>query len=156
MTMKKYDDFFMNVENLTKLRDYLMSLPRSYKDFHMGSFATVYDDGRHWDLDEDDSILVEDYAMEIPANCGTSACAVGHGPNAGIKHRKNESWERYSARTMIHIKERNWDGSVDTSTSCTEWHWCFSGYWDQVDDHHWGAARRISYLIKHKKVPDWF
>ena len=55
--------------NLTKLADYLCNLPDDYQHFNMSYFVS---------------------------ECGTSACAVGHGPAAGIPLKKDDNWLTYS------------------------------------------------------------
>lgn len=170
MPMRTYhfdgNSFRMNVHNMTKLGSYLYSLPRNYKDFEMSQFARVQDYeklAKAFNLDFDDSYDfisspitsketdIESNANVIPLNCGTAACAVGHGPNAGIKPKKGEEWGDYSYRTLIDSVSdcEHVDGNI-------AWEWCFSGEWSEYDNHHWGAARRINYLIKHKRVPGWF
>ncbi len=43
--------------------------------------------------------------------CGTTACFLGYGIPAGIKARKNETWEDYGARAF----------GVDLLASCSAW-----------------------------------
>ena len=68
-----YDYTKTNKENLTKLRDYLAALPDDYQNLEMSCFAI---------------------AEHIAANatpetgCNTPACAVAHGPAAGIRMSK--------------------------------------------------------------------
>lgn len=147
MSMTKHNGFKINIKNLTKLRDYLMSLPRNYKDFNMESFMVIDDrelymlSGEPMNIDD-----FRDYAVPIINGCGTVACAVGHGPAAGIKARKSESWNNYANRTLIE------DGDCEYDI----WDWCFSETWAWLDNHHYGAARRISYLIDNLDVPDFW
>lgn len=74
--------------------------------------------------------------------CGTVACAVGHGPMAGIGFYKNESWESYSHRVFINIDNRDWA-------------WCFSGVWADYDDSATSAGLRILYYLAYG-TPDWY
>lgn len=77
--------------NLTKLADYLAALPDDYVGFEMGLYHedTVYAD------------------RAASPDCGTCACAVGHGPTAGIDPEKDEWWDAYHRRVFgagsIHV-----------------------------------------------------
>ena len=73
--------------------------------------------------------------------CGTSACAVGHGPSAGIEPLKDESWIKYSKRVFIEF--------TGNEPAELAWEWCFSDEWSEVDNTASGAARRIDYLLEH-------
>ena len=74
--------------------------------------------------------------------CGTSACAVGHGPSAGIEPLRDESWVKYSKRVFIEFTET--DRLAELA-----WEWCFSDEWSEVDNTASGASRRIDYLLEH-------
>lgn len=67
--------------------------------------------------------------------CGTSACAVGHGPLIGISAIPGEDWHPYLKRVF--------------SESRHAYNWCFNGNWDDVDNTARGAAARIFYMLKH-------
>lgn len=134
-------------KNLAKLADYLESLPRRYRHFEMRDFTG---------LPEGDERLIE-YARHNGGvgKCGTVACAVGHGPAAGILFRRQDfhrmphgrlraNWTRYSQR----FAPRGLDEP--------EFDWAFGSPWSKVDNHHWGAAARIRYLLKHGAPPDGF
>lgn len=115
-------------DNLNKLADYLLSLPDDYKDFDMSQFH-IY------------PINSELYKPNI---CGTSACAVGHGPNAGIgDYRTCANWIEYSQKYLIY------------DINSADWYWCFSGGWADVDDTPHGAAKRIKQYLR-SGVPDDF
>lgn len=135
--------------NLAKLADYLESLPEDYSHFEMRDYAG---------LRETDPVLVK-YARENGgvAQCGTVACAVGHGPAAGILFRRKADfytradgtsvllWEPYSARFVPR------DGDEEL-----EFDWAFGSPWAFADNHHWGAAARIRYLLKHGVPEDFY
>lgn len=74
--------------------------------------------------------------------CGTSACAVGHGPSAGLKPLLGERWISYSKRVFIEFND-------DTKLAELAWEWCFSDEWSGVDNTALGASRRIDYLLEH-------
>lgn len=127
----------MNRENLTKLATYLEQLPIDYKHFDMEGY-----------YDKDHQLTHEqalDYALNNGGvdkfNCGTVACAVGHGPAAGILFKPSEitwydkpNWDRY-ARNFV------------DDTMATDFRWLFSSEWEHVDNTHRGAAARIRYLL---------
>ena len=97
----KYDLSRARRKNLWRLAEYLDSLPEDYKRFDMYGF--LGEDVGPYPMYFDDPITIE-YAKTSELPCGTVACAVGHGPTAGIKFR-NEfdssggvDWDRYCLR----------------------------------------------------------
>lgn len=126
-------------KNLLKLAAYLESLPANYKHFDMEGYADHRGD---CDLPMDKDLYAAKKPHEFLANCGSVACAVGHGPAAGIrlfpeevKERWNEvSWSRYADRAF---------GADDRGV----FHFLFDGDWTDVDNHHYGAAARIRYYL---------
>jgi hypothetical protein len=125
--------------NLAKLADYLEGLPKNYRHFDMFDYI----DGRS-DAD------VARYARNNGgvASCGTVACALGHGPAAGVLFRPSDfygrtpSWSLYTSRFIEEYSPA--------------WEWAFDSGWKHHDNHHWGAAARIRYLLKHGGPPDGF
>lgn len=129
--------------NLRKLADKLEALPRDYRHFDMAHFFQRSSSG-----DE----LRYCQGQHGLSSCGTVACALGHGPDAGIPFRpvdfdtspwgKFPDWHKYSERFV--------------PREC--WEWAFAGVWTATDNHHWGAAARLRYLLKHGAPPpdfDW-
>lgn len=138
--------------NLDKLATYLESLPRDYRHFHMEEYLRQ----RARASDE----AVTEYARHNGgvAQCGTVACAVGHGPAAGILFRRDEldeyggalfpDWSVYSERFVPR---------AELWARCEpEFDWAFGSAWSSADNHHWGAAARIRYLLKHGGPPEGF
>jgi hypothetical protein len=74
--------------------------------------------------------------------CGTVGCAIGHGPYAGIKKRRNETWTRYAERVFTN----GWFYQP-------LYQFLFEGDWWQVDDTREGVVKRIHYALKYG-VPD--
>ena len=110
------------VLNLARLADYLRGLPEDYEDFGMTQFMADRH-GREVDVGV------------IQNSCGTVACAVGHGPAAGIQPLPGErQWWDYSYRAFV-----NGDHPL--------WEYLFSSGWDRIDDTHHGAAARIAYAL---------
>lgn len=128
---------------LDKLATYLEGLPADYEHFGMKSWLRP----KSWD--EFDSVVR--YARENGgvASCGTAACAVGHGPAAGVlvpsRHVENDyvDWSGYSTMFV-------------PSADGVEFTWLFASKWCGVDNHHYGAAARIRYLLDRGVPPEGF
>ena len=76
-------------------------------------------------------------------DCGSIGCVVGHGPYAGIRKRKNESFFDYSERKFGLPLEGD------------EWNWCFSAIWHITDNTPTGAAARIERLLTKGLPRNW-
>lgn len=124
----------INVENCTRLAEYLESLPEDYDRFTMETFF-MKADGREPSL----PTLNPGPAMHV---CGTAACAIGHGPAAGVPVGRATSWMEYSENFAPVLSN--------------EWDWMFAASWNDVDDTHRGAAARIRYLLDGNEVPEGF
>lgn len=117
----------VNSENLRKLADYLDRPEPLAKVFEMGSYCAMGGHGLPPDEHE----------------CGTTACALGCGPDAGIPISESDFfWSHYGER----ISGVDWLGS--------KWLFMFSGGWANTDNTRQGAARRIRYVAEHGKAPD--
>lgn len=136
--------------NLTKLADYLETLPKSYRHFDMSSFFN------RGEFDYEDEVR---YALENGGvkNCGTSACAIGHGPSAGILMPRKmavDGWQpNWYAYTQLFI------GTFDFHTQRRRFfEFMFGGHWDNIDNHHYGAAARIRFVLDKgfEAIPDRF
>lgn len=111
--------------NLTTLAAYLRTLPANYPDFEMSDFVQ---DG-------------DNYFAHVA--CGTAACAIGHGPMAGIAPNVGEEWFAYSERAFIPRPD-----DVEGDTVEEPWNWCFASEWSSTDNTVHGAAARIEYLLE--------
>lgn len=124
-------------QNCAQLATYLEKLPLDYKHFGMRTFMQSPEG--ETDLEEFGEYALNNGGVDqFP--CGTAACAVGHGPAAGLLFTLDEmpdgaspDWGLYSQRF------------ADESSS--EWLWMFSGTWSNIDNSHRGAAARIRYLL---------
>lgn len=125
---------------LEKLAAYLEGLPKNYRHFQMANFVT-----RTFKPHEKTEA---EYGRTNGGvqSCGTAACAAGHGPAAGIL-----------------VPPRMISGNaVDWSEYCTLFtgmdieaeDFLFSGGWTSTDNHHYGAAARIRYLLDHGRPPE--
>ena len=79
-------------------------------------------------------------------DCGTTACAAGHGPLAGIKPKPHENWEEYTRRVFGAYHSRD-DGPKEL------WHFLFAPEWEDIDNTPKGAAARIRLVLEHDAVP---
>lgn len=139
----------INRERLDKLATYLENLPEDYQHFEMSGYFYAPDD--------EINATEAHYAQHnggVPS-CGTAACAVGHGPAAGILMPGHMIAEPAYTHDHFYI---DWDeysllftGEEDTNTLL--WKWLFGGLWSFVDNHHWGAAARIRYVLAGREVP---
>lgn len=117
-----------NRENLLTLATFLESNPNVAKHFSMAHFNS-------------------DHVGPTRAKyrCGTSACAVGWGPAAGIKPKPGvETWSHYMQEAF----------GVRTSTPAYKW--LFHGWWDDFDNTPTGAAKRILFFLDNSGVPEGF
>lgn len=76
-----------NIENLKKLSAKLKVVPEEKFDMRFFFDGPAYE--------TPSSLTVEDYN-----HCGTSACACGWGPAAGVSAEPRESWNEYAARAF--------------------------------------------------------
>lgn len=130
-------------KNLAKLADYLESLPEDYAHFDMSGY-----------LDGASPEAAVQYARKNGgvASCGTVACALGHGPAAGVLFRPGEILPPEDDAPA----EPDWDTYGDRfvpAEDCAAWSWLFSGSWSWSDGHHWGAAARIRFILKQGMPP---
>ena len=130
-----------NRANLEKLATYLERLPADYDHFTMWTYCA-----------SDDDEAITRYALKNGglAKCGAVACAVGHGPAAGILLNESEitswgapNWNDYAARLIGSSYDENYE-------------WAFDTLWTDYDNTHQGAAARIRYLLHYGKPPKRF
>ncbi len=112
------------VHNLAQLAAYLRTLPADYKDFDMENYAVATARDSRYNI-----------ALATTTICGTVACAVGHGPNAGIAPLPVEDWVDYTERAF----------GVGRSTDANMVF--FGGIWTGWDNTPRGAGARIAYLL---------
>lgn len=111
-------------DNFVKLADFLDALPLDYIHFDM---VVLYNA-------EDNSGDLPEQAYPPTKHCGTSACALGHAPTAGITPTQGEDWNNYLIRNFgVGFGYRIYD-------------WVFCPHWDYYDNTPRGAAARIRFL----------
>lgn len=120
--------------NLRRLAKYLRMLPPDYDKFEMAV---------HLQFSLDNWNRPSVYAGPVP--CGAVACAVGHGPAAGIKPSP-DSLLRYTGSI---IWSRYAENEFGVSRESWEWDYMFGGGWTYVDNTPQGAANRIDHFLKH-------
>lgn len=87
--------------NLAKLADYLDALPADYDRFNMSAYMLGAD-----------GYSTSPLRQAEPNVCGSCACAIGHGPAAGIGLRGDPSWPEYAERVF---------GTDEAATSAGEY-----------------------------------
>ncbi len=134
----------MNLKNLGVLADLLETIPEV--QFGMAS----YFDGEEPEGTKPFTQL--NY-------CGTTACAVGHGPLAGFPKSPSMGWLEYSYKYFVFEgAPEDFDGDQPTLQSygqADNWEWCFASGWSEIDNTPAGAVKRIRYFIKHGLPEYW-
>jgi len=80
---------------------------------------------------------------EVYNHCGTTACAVGHGPLAGLPALDGEDWRSYSDRVF----------GCSSRKSIAAFIFMFGPNWTGLNNTAKGTARRMQYFLKHG-IPD--
>jgi hypothetical protein len=119
-------------DNLLKLADYLANLPDDYEKFDMSEYMLTRD-GDFWQA--------LDITERSKPACGTVACAVGHGPSAGIRVYGDESWQDYSDRVFGDL-------------GADDFQYMFGSEWSNYDNTPRGAAARIRTFVSLGIAPD--
>lgn len=151
---------YVNIENCTRLAEYLESLSEDYQDFSMATF--IYPR-------EYDAFINYTKNNGGVHNCGTAACAVGHGPAAGILFPDDAKY--WLSRTPVIFPhgpdgpmeyledDQRWPDWFEYSYlfigACGDapmmadelWDWCFGPGWSRHDNTPHGAAKRIRYML---------
>jgi hypothetical protein len=113
--------------NLAKLAAYLWTLPADYPDFGMDMFTKDQRRGMG-------------FHAPYAAECGTAACAAGHGPKAGVEPLPGETWRTYSQRAFVPCED---------AFNCPAWEWVFAAGWCRTDNTAHGASARIGWMLNH-------
>lgn len=115
--------------NLLKLADYLATLPDDYEKFDMQDYM----------LDSEGDIIW--ITTQNKPSCGTVACAVGHGPAAGIRVYGDVDWSDYADRVF---------GYMTTDA----FNYMFGSNWSDYDNTPKGAAARIRTFVALGRTPE--
>ena len=117
-------------DNLLKLADYLDKLPDDYDRFNMAFYMAD---------DESEQVPIDEISKP---DCGTVACAAGHGPAAGIRVYRDRDWDDYINRVF---------GAHEVGGG---YHYMFSGNWTEYDNTIKGAVARIRTFVKLGRTPE--
>lgn len=132
----KHKDLMSDEEqraNLTKLADFL----EKHEELTESTFdMNVFHGTREENVDE---IKVNVNPVNSTYECGTTACAAGHGPAAGVSPLKGETWPQYCKRAF----------GVSTNPGRPGWNFIFCAMWRIYDNSARGAATRIRYALEH-------
>lgn len=135
----------LNHDNLLVLAAYLSALPEDYDDFNMAVFFTDRS------LERVDVPVEQNYGRHNGGvgNCGAIACAVGHGPSAGLYVPETcftisgrIDWLEYADHMFIKGYAREYG-----LTQRRAFEWMFGGGWSYIDNTPHGAAKRIRWLL---------
>lgn len=127
--MYKYDLSDYQVDNLLTLANFLESDEIPPPRFNIESFISN---------EEGDWLSIEEFTPELYTQCGTTACAVGHGPLAGIPiSDKDSGWSAYAVRVFGAYGNR--------------FDFMFGGSWVNYDEQNTAkaTAKRIKYFLEH-------
>lgn len=144
-----------HIHNIETLAEFLMSADIPPPRFDMRDFMTTelrYELQERFvsDLSPRASTL---YAIpEVYNHCGTTACAVGHGPLAGIPALADESWNHYSLRVFG-------CSNIGKLKTLPAFNFMFGPDWKGRNNTAKGTALRMQYFLKHGipegVFPDW-
>jgi hypothetical protein len=128
-------------DNLLKLAAYLETLPDDYEQFDMDYYMA--------EIDEDGDLAEElDPNERSKPSCGTVACAVGHGPSAGIRTYRDGDWYEYSYRVF------GVGNAMRYENQGQGYNYMFSAVWSHTDNTPKGAAARIRTYVTLGHAPD--
>lgn len=123
-------------DNLTKLADYLAALPADYEQFDMNDYNRVK--GDNW---KGGPLYIEKRRYD----CDTVACAIGHGPAAGIRVYGDMGWNAYCIRVF----------GIDRWDHYDTFQYLFGPNWIHYDNTPQGAAERIRIYLESGVPEDW-
>lgn len=127
----------INVPNLRKLSAYLKTLPEDYDHFHMFVYYKKGD-------------MYEFGLIRVEHECGTAACAIGHGISAGIPANGADGWSSYVNNFIDEDKMLRTGYSFHGA-----FEWMFGSDWYKTDNTPHGAAARIDWFLNNGTPSDW-
>jgi len=132
------------ITNLSRLAAYLASLPEDYVGFDMSAYHTGYLPAMY-------------YCGGVPLRpagggqqyCGTAACALGHGPAAGVAVPSHLLCTTPAGETRVMWTQYSRLFCWETAA----YNWLFSGSWTHLDNTPRGAAGRLRYALAGLPLP---
>lgn len=119
-----------HIKNLEILSDYLIS-NNLKKKFSMDDFCI-------------DPYDYQSLVSPKKHRCGTIACAIGNGPDAGIEAGDAITWQQYS------------DNSFGIHVSSNFWLFMFGALWSDFDNTAVGAGHRIKFFLENIKEDEMY
>lgn len=135
--LKMYSPY--HISNLETLASFLETADIPPPRFDMGTYMSIrYADGIRY-VGSFHNVKMHT-TPEIYNACGTSACALGHAPLAGIAPLGNENWIHYSVRVfgMGSPPHKNFN----------TWYFLFGPEWENENNTALAAAARIRWFLK--------
>lgn len=129
------------IRNLDKLATHLESLPEDYQAFSMRYYYAIPLEGSSREYGISPTEFIE-LPKEEKYACGSAACAIGHGPAAGIPIHAGESWFGYAERVFGYEDGNNDTGKYIFSSGDRE---------DESEHDPHAAAARIREVLAHAK-----
>ena len=135
------------IRNLERLAAYLDTLPPDYAHFDMVTFVQVSAGATYHDQVE----YARGASTRLLSVCGTVACAVGHGPAAGVPFAPSHiighqsDWTGYQLDWTAYSRQFCPVGLVFT--------FLFGEEWTFLDNTPQGAAARIRYVLAGRPLP---
>lgn len=130
--------------NFTKLATYLERLPKDYAHFSMGMYFGLGNRAAA------DAAAIR----QSPRECGAVACALGHGPAAGVPFQDDHVTHNRFKKPVVHWSLYARDSFFPSTHDV--WYWVFHDNWVINQPDHRAAAARIWYLLDNDSPPpDW-
>lgn len=148
--------------NLEKLAAHLERLPKDYRHFNMRTYRSKIESP---DTAQESFVNFDPVPNQTPlaqSPCGTVACAVGHGPDAGIEASDADGgkWDAY-ARRVFGQDDRDYaafpDGGIYVAPEEESYGaYLFASHREQAQPTARAAAARIRYVLDNNgPPPDW-
>jgi len=118
----------MNVRNLQRMANYIRTIPQ--EQFDMSNYRNV--------------------RSKTP-ECNSVGCVIGH---CTILDKK--LFEKHSKEAVYNQQFLYWSEDYTGLSPDSKWDWCFSAFWQKLDNTPEGAALRIEWLIEKGCPEDWW
>lgn len=127
--------------NFEKLATYLEKLPKDYEHFDMTVFFS-------------ESYPFRTTLRVLAPGCGAVACALGHGPAAGVEMGDEHMIPPQGPHDVgVSLNWSDYSDDNFTPLGTTLWSWVFNESWDRKQPTHRDAAARIRYFLDNDRPP---